>query len=127
MIIWTTVAVELTLAWNDVTGVYVLGSTGQLIPFVVGVLGLLRNIHLIIVRRSEQVSEKKEPKIEVEWKEGFFVYESQSGRKLQLEAGRPERRWSIDSTSIQSPLYDIPSIESSIKKLPDASRSLTWV
>jgi hypothetical protein len=120
-------AVELTIAWNNVTGVYVLGSTGQLIPFVVGVLGLLRNIHLIIVRRSEQVSEKKEPEIKVEWKEGYFVYGSQSGRKLQLEAGRPERRWSIDSTSVQSRLYDIPSIESPIRKLPNASRSLTWV
>jgi hypothetical protein len=120
-------AVELTIAWNNVTGVYVLGSTGQLIPFVVGVLGLLRNIHLIIVRRSEQVSEKKEPEIKVEWKEGYFVYGSQSGRKLQLEAGRPERRWSIDSTSVQSRLYDIPSIESSIRKLPNASRSSTWV
>jgi len=127
MVVWTTLAVELTLAWNNVTGVYILGSTGQLIPFVVGVLGLLRNFHLIIVRRSEQVSEKKEPEIKVEWKEGYFVYGSQSGRKLQLEAGRPERRWSIDSTSIKSPLYDIPSIASSINKPPNVSRSLTWV
>jgi hypothetical protein len=127
MVIWTMLAVELTLGWNNVTGVYILGSTGQLIPFVVGVLGLLRNIHLIIVRRSEQVSEKKEPEIKVEWKEGYFVYGSQSGRQLQLGAGRPERRWSIDSTSIKSPLYDIPSIESYINKPPNASRSLTWV
>jgi hypothetical protein len=127
MVIWAALAVELTIAWNNVTGVYILGSTGQLIPFVVGVLGLLRNIHLIIVRKSEQVSEKKEPEIKVEWKEGYFVYGSQSGRKLQLEAGRPERRWSIDSTSVQSRLYDIPSIESSIRKLPNASRSSTWV
>jgi hypothetical protein len=127
MVIWTTLAVELTLAWNNVTGVYILGSTGQLIPFVVGVLGLLRNIHLIIVRRSEQVSEKKEPEIKVEWKEGYFVYGSRSGRKLQLEASRPERRWSIDSTSIKSPLHDIPSIASSTNKPPNASRSLTWV
>jgi len=127
MVIWTTLAVELTLGWNNVTEVYILGSTGQLIPFVVGVLGLLRNIHLIIVRRLEQVSEKKEREIKVEWKEGYFVYGSQNGRKLQLEAGRPERRWSIDSTTIQSPLCEIPSIESSLKKLPNPSRSLTLV
>jgi hypothetical protein len=127
MVIWTTLAVELTLAWNNVTDVYILASTGQLIPFVVGILGLLRNVHLIIVRRSERVGQNKEPEIKVEWKEGYFVYESDSGRKLMLEAGRPERRWSIDSRSIQYPLSDIASLKTSIKKPSNATRSLTWV
>jgi hypothetical protein len=36
------VAVELTLYWNEVEGVYSLGSTGQVFPLVVGVAGLSR-------------------------------------------------------------------------------------
>ncbi|KAJ6016260.1 hypothetical protein N7540_010851 [Penicillium herquei] len=36
------VAVELALFWNEVEGVYSLGSTGQVFPLVVGVAGLSR-------------------------------------------------------------------------------------
>ena len=39
--IWSLVAVELTLYWNGVTGVYGIDSTGQLIPFITGVLSLV--------------------------------------------------------------------------------------
>ncbi|MCJ1377565.1 hypothetical protein MMC17_000660 [Xylographa soralifera] len=35
-IIWTLISVELTLLWNDIRGVYTLDSTGQLIPFIIG-------------------------------------------------------------------------------------------
>jgi hypothetical protein len=97
--IWAALAIELTLAWNNVSGIYVLGSTGQLIPFVVGVLGLLRNVHLIAVKLSEKAHAKKEEakEIRVEWETGAYVYEVGSERELKLEAARPQRRWSIDS------------------------------
>jgi hypothetical protein len=36
------VAIELTLYWNEVEGVYSLGSTGQVFPLVVGTAGLSR-------------------------------------------------------------------------------------
>lgn len=37
---WSILAVELTLVWNSVTGVYNVRSTGQIIALVVG-LGML--------------------------------------------------------------------------------------
>ncbi|EXJ78227.1 hypothetical protein A1O3_09388 [Capronia epimyces CBS 606.96] len=42
------VAVELTLAWNHVRGVYSCGSTGQLFPLVVGCSGLLRLVYKLV-------------------------------------------------------------------------------
>ncbi len=35
--IWLVVSVELTLKWNSVEQVYVVDSTGQVIPLVIGV------------------------------------------------------------------------------------------
>ncbi|KAF2792031.1 hypothetical protein K505DRAFT_339041 [Melanomma pulvis-pyrius CBS 109.77] len=39
--IWSLIAIELTLSWNGVTGVYDIDSTGQLIPFITGILSLV--------------------------------------------------------------------------------------
>lgn len=50
--LWAVVAVELTIAWNNVTGVYTLESTGQLIPVIIGVVGLLRVLHGLSVEKS---------------------------------------------------------------------------
>jgi hypothetical protein len=52
-LVWAVVAIELTLVWNHVSGVYSLTSTGQLIPFVIGLVGLLRLIHGLTVERSD--------------------------------------------------------------------------
>lgn len=41
--VWLIIAVELTLKWNAVEGVYMIDSTGQVIPLVVG-LGIMINI-----------------------------------------------------------------------------------
>ena len=46
---WFILAVELTLMWNLVGGVNDLGSVGQLIPFIIGLLGLVRSVHLVIM------------------------------------------------------------------------------
>jgi hypothetical protein len=97
--VFTSIAIELTLAWNSVSNIYVLGSTGQLIPFVVGILGLLRILHLIAVGMSETVGHKLERDISVELHQGCFVYEVGKGRELNLQAAIPSRRWSIDSGS----------------------------
>jgi len=37
MFVWSVLAIELTLKWNHVTGVYEVTSTGQLIPLVLGI------------------------------------------------------------------------------------------
>ena len=96
---WTALSIELTLAWNKVSDIYVLGSTGQLIPFVVGVLGVVRNVHLITVRLSEKAHPKREEtkEVRVEWETGAYVYDFGSERELKLDAARPQRRRSMDS------------------------------
>ena len=49
-------AVELSLRWNSVIGIYNIGSTSQWIPFIIGLLGLLRVIHITIRTTDEDVS-----------------------------------------------------------------------
>jgi hypothetical protein len=45
--------VELTLFWNGIKGVYTLNSTGQLIPFIIGIVGLLQLLHSLSVELSK--------------------------------------------------------------------------
>jgi hypothetical protein len=45
--------VELSLFWNGISGVYTLDSTGQLIPFIIGVVGFIRLLHGMSVERSK--------------------------------------------------------------------------
>ena len=49
---WAIIAVELTLYWNGITGVYDVQSTGQLIPLITGIVGLVRAIHRYTVDQS---------------------------------------------------------------------------
>ena len=56
LISWFVLAVELSLCWNSVTGIYDIGSTGQLIPFIIGLLSLLRVIQITIRSTAEEVS-----------------------------------------------------------------------
>ncbi|KAL1858996.1 hypothetical protein Daus18300_009754, partial [Diaporthe australafricana] len=51
-IIWTILSVETTLIWNNVVGIYDIRSTGQLIPFIIGVTGLLSLLHSLSVQVS---------------------------------------------------------------------------
>ena len=60
LVAWFVLAVELSLRWNSVTGIYDIGSTGQLIPFIIGLLGLLRVIHVTIRSTDEDVSAPSE-------------------------------------------------------------------
>jgi hypothetical protein len=43
--IYSILAIELMLKWNSVSNVYTLKSIGQLIPFVIGVAGLLKVLY----------------------------------------------------------------------------------
>ena len=51
-LLWAIAAVELSLYWNQITGVYTIDSTGQLIPFIIGIVGLLRLFHGLSVEKS---------------------------------------------------------------------------
>jgi len=55
-IAWAVLSVELTLAWNNITGVNTLNSTGQLIPFIIGVVGFVRLLYGISVEHSKFLS-----------------------------------------------------------------------
>lgn len=52
-IVWAVISVELTLYWNEIKGVYTLQSTGQLILFVIGLIGFLRLLHGISIEHSK--------------------------------------------------------------------------
>lgn len=43
--IYSIIGIEMTLQWNHVTGVYTINSVGQLIPFVIGLLGFIKVIY----------------------------------------------------------------------------------
>jgi hypothetical protein len=57
VIIYSILAIEITLGWNNVTGVNEVSSTGQFIPLFIGLVGLGRSIlaaaleHLQIFRK----------------------------------------------------------------------------
>lgn len=40
-LVWSMLAVELIISWNNITGVYSIQSVGQLIPFIIGIVGFL--------------------------------------------------------------------------------------
>lgn len=55
IVIWCVLTIELTLVWTNVTGVNEILSVGQLIPAIIGISGLLRTIHFIIIKRAHEV------------------------------------------------------------------------
>ncbi len=123
VIIWVVLATEMTLAWNNVSGVYTLSSTGQLIPFVVGLLSFLRILHLIIVQIVDRTSQKREKDIRVELGMGKFIYGFGSEKELILNANRPERRRSFDAGSY---LSLSAGKEDLLGHQTQSLRSLTW-
>jgi hypothetical protein len=42
VLVYSVLGIELTLYWNQISGIYTVNTTGQLIPLVVGVVGLLK-------------------------------------------------------------------------------------
>jgi hypothetical protein len=57
IILWSIIAIEATLGWNAVTEIYIITSTGQLIPFIVGIAGIVRVTFLLISRWQVKVSD----------------------------------------------------------------------
>jgi len=44
-LIYPVIGIEMTLHWNHVTGVYSINSVGQLIPFVIGLVGFIKAVY----------------------------------------------------------------------------------
>jgi hypothetical protein len=50
-LVYMVLAIELTLVWNSILGVYTIGTVGQLIPFVIGAAGLLKVFYKIFAKK----------------------------------------------------------------------------
>jgi hypothetical protein len=51
-LIWSILAIEFTIKWNNITGVDTIQSVGQLIPFIIGTIGFLKLARDISVERT---------------------------------------------------------------------------
>ncbi|KAF4468670.1 hypothetical protein FALBO_4435 [Fusarium albosuccineum] len=51
-LVYSILGIELTLHWNDVTGVYDVNTTGQLIPFTIGLCGLVQILYVPLLEVS---------------------------------------------------------------------------
>jgi hypothetical protein len=54
------VAVELTIAWNEIRGLNFVGSAGQLIPTIIGVGAVLRVLYVFIVGEDHDLLENRD-------------------------------------------------------------------
>ncbi|KAK6538402.1 hypothetical protein TWF694_011279 [Orbilia ellipsospora] len=57
-IVWFILSIELTIAWNDIQGVNTIQSTGQLIPFIIGVTSAAQAIQNVFVSTVKKASNK---------------------------------------------------------------------
>lgn len=106
-IVWFILAVELTLAWNSVSNIYDLGSTGQLIPFIIGVMGLFRVMYLALPDQFEDKKVKTHPK-EPRLLESSAVwrYHLRNGKTAKFSAtSNLQRRWSFDNAAVAPESY----------------------
>jgi len=53
--IWFILSVELVLYWNDVRGVNTIQSTGQLIPFIIGVVSCSQAVKKVAISLIKKV------------------------------------------------------------------------
>jgi hypothetical protein len=44
-LVYSVIGIEMTLYWNSIRDVYTINTTGQLIPFVIGLVGLAKVIY----------------------------------------------------------------------------------
>jgi hypothetical protein len=54
--VWFVLSIELTLYWNDVQGVNTIQSTGQLIPFIIGVVSSAQALKKVTITTIKKVS-----------------------------------------------------------------------
>jgi hypothetical protein len=92
--VWTITAVELIIFWNNISGVYVVSSTGQIIPLIIGFGGFWRVLISICVRWT-----KSSP-----WNSDYDSYRMSIGRWIPLPF-KPlglERRRSLQENELMS-------------------------
>ena len=59
IVILIIIAVELTLVYNSISGVYVIESTGQLISFIIGVVSVEKTTNSIAINVIQKISRER--------------------------------------------------------------------
>jgi hypothetical protein len=92
--IWTIIAVELIIYWNNISAVYTVSSTGQIIPLIIGFGGFWRVLISICVGWT-----KSSP-----WNSDYDSYRMSVGRWIPLpfKPVRLERRRSLQENELMS-------------------------
>ncbi|KAL2428462.1 hypothetical protein ABEF91_008638 [Exophiala dermatitidis] len=117
VIVYSILAVELTLAWNHVRGVYDVSSTGQLIPLFIGLVGLVRAVLSALVEHSGRIKKKSadRPPIILQQDTGAYRYwvppSDKRPQVISFKARRPERRWSCDGAIPNPNDTEAPTVE----------------
>lgn len=55
-IVWFITSIETTIRWNNIQGVHSIDSTGQLIPFIIGVVSASQVFKKIVLLAFAKVS-----------------------------------------------------------------------
>lgn len=120
-IVWSILAVELTLRWNNISDIYTINSTGQLIPLITGLVGVVTFLHEVSVEESKLRSTEtlmalldQDAEFKDLSKEGVFdklkdesteqqqneeVYQLKNGLEAVFWTRRRERRQSFSAMS----------------------------
>ncbi|KAE9366854.1 hypothetical protein N431DRAFT_445548 [Stipitochalara longipes BDJ] len=113
VVIWSIIAIETTIKWNGIQDVYSIQSTGQLIPFIIGVTGFLKLSHVIYVQYGDDFATEKL----------LALFDDASAlpnrdtpirerdQKAELEAPLARRRSVSGFTSLHTPHYVQASTE----------------
>ncbi|ORY19257.1 hypothetical protein BCR34DRAFT_209121 [Clohesyomyces aquaticus] len=51
-LVWAIISVETTIAWNHIHGLYSINSTGQSIPFIIGIVSCLQTIYSLVFLKT---------------------------------------------------------------------------
>jgi len=76
--VFSVLSIELTLAWNSISDVYTIKTTGELIPFVIGVCGVWQVF--------DEITKGKQRKA---WAAEALVNEAQDQAQAQAQSTRP--------------------------------------
>ena len=102
------IGVELTIQWNNITGINNLNSVGQLIPFIIGATGFINAI-IVAVRHFRKQRKKRHGETESETP----VVVNESEPKYETVAGEE------DGTELGTELQPLKSAHSGDNDLPN--------
>jgi hypothetical protein len=66
-LVYSVIGREITLYWNAISDVYIINTTGQLIPFVIGLVGLAKVIYEPVKTVSCSTTLLSLPLITIQW------------------------------------------------------------